>query len=303
LNRSLSAIVDNATIAAFPVWTTEVLSSSPTSGRVLALNSAMDFDDELRIFSDQFLAPAAIPPARRQYDIGTSADMTELSIRFMGAGTDRITNIVGISNGLAKPPSKKASRVPPKLFPQGRLKRSKTPVVSKGKVGHLHTAAIAEVLYTDTFDSGDHRFPYGQAFVDHASRWGDVIPLRSRKEVGASFVTFVCRHYTPLILVSDNIAENKGGSLVDNADCVMSVRHTHALTIHNRIGLRVTWAVLPRWHHSVWCMRVRRYGCGFGLSVLLFSLTTSWHLILVGRGSGLHLTSFFTANPFPMPVS
>ncbi len=123
----------------------------------------------------------------------------------MGAGTDRIIHTVGISNGLAKPPSKAASRVP------RRLKRSKTPVVSKGKVGHLHTAAIAEVLYTDTFDSGDYRFPYGQAFMDHASRWGDVIPLRSRKEVGAAFVTFVCRHYTPFILVSDSIAGNKGG--------------------------------------------------------------------------------------------
>jgi hypothetical protein len=112
----------------------------------------------------------------------------------MGAGTDRIIHTVGISNGLNKPPSKSASRVPPKLFPQGRIKRSKTPVVSKGKVGRIHTAAIAEVLYTDTFDSGDYRFPYGQAFVDHASRWGDIIPLRSRREVGNAFVIFTCRH-------------------------------------------------------------------------------------------------------------
>jgi hypothetical protein len=119
----------------------------------------------------------SIPPARRQFNVDRTADMTELSIRFMGAGTDRIKHTVGISNGLEKPPSKAASRVPPKLFPQGKLKRSKTPVVSKGKVGHLYTATIAEVLYTDTFESGDTRFPYGQAFIDHASRWGDVIPL------------------------------------------------------------------------------------------------------------------------------
>jgi hypothetical protein len=143
--------------------------------------------------------------------------MTELSIRFMGAGTDRIMHTVGISNGLEKPPSKSFNRVPPKLFPQGRLKRNKTPVVSKGKVGNLQAAKIAEVLYTDTFQSGDYRYPYGQAFVDHASRWGDIIPLRSRKEVGSAFVTFVCKHYTPLILISDNIAENTGGSLA--AEC------------------------------------------------------------------------------------
>jgi hypothetical protein len=150
-----------------------------------------------------------------EYDVGNSTDMTELSIRFMGAGTDRITHTVGVSNGLQKPPSKDLKRVPPKNFPQGKLERSKTPVVSKGKVGNLKFAAIAEVLSTDTFESGDRRFPYGQAFVDHASRWGEVIPLRSRKEVGSAFVTFACRHYIPLILISDNIAENKGGSLVE----------------------------------------------------------------------------------------
>jgi hypothetical protein len=196
-------------------WTTEILSPPSTMGRVLALNAALDFDHELREFSDEFLAPVAVPPSRKQYDVENVVDMTELSIRFMGAGTDRITHTVGISNGLEKPPSKAMKRVPPKIFPQGKLKRSKTPVVKKGKIGNLHTAHIAEVLSTDTFESGDIRFPYGQAFIDHASRWGDVIPLRSRKEIGAAFVTFVCRHYTPLILISDNIAENKGGSLAE----------------------------------------------------------------------------------------
>lgn len=177
------------------------------------MNSALDFSDELRMFSDDFLAPAAIPPSRRQYDISKSSDMTELSIRFMGAGTDRLIHTVGISNGLEKPPSMTCTRVPPKLFPQGNLKRSKTPVVAKGKVGNLHTAGIAEALSTDTFQSGDVKFPYGQAFVDHASRWGDVIPMRSRTEIGEAFVTFICRHYTPLIVISDNIAENKDGAL------------------------------------------------------------------------------------------
>jgi hypothetical protein len=70
-------------------------------------------------------------------------------------------------------------------------------------------------LYTDTFYTGDHRFPYAQVFVDRVSRYGDVIPLRSRTEVGAALVKFVCRHFTPLILISDNIAENHGGDLVE----------------------------------------------------------------------------------------
>ncbi len=38
--------------------------------------------------------------------------------------------------------------------------------------------------------------------------------MRSRTEVGAALVTFVCRHFTPLILISDNISENHGGDLV-----------------------------------------------------------------------------------------
>jgi hypothetical protein len=95
----------------------------------------------------------------------------------------------------------------------------------------LHTAEIAEVLYTDTFESGDLRFPYGQAFIDHASRWGDVIPLRSRKEVGSAFVTFVCRHYTPLILISDNISENKGGALAEECR-LRSVRQAFTCPYH-----------------------------------------------------------------------
>ncbi len=152
-----------------PLWTNEILSPSSSMGRVLALNATLDFDSELRAFSDKFLAPVSVPPARKQYDTGNATDMTDLSIRFMGAGTDRIIHTVGISNGLEKPPSKAMRRVPPKIFPQGKLKRSKTPVVSKGKVGHLHTAHVAECLYTDTFESSDRRYPYGQAFVDHAS--------------------------------------------------------------------------------------------------------------------------------------
>ncbi len=193
-----------------PPWPTAVL--SPSTGRVLAMNATMYFDEELRVFNDGFLAPAAIPPSRRQYNTSKLSDMADLSIRFMGAGTDRLLHTVGISNGLEKPPTKAFGRVPPKIFPQGNLKRSKTPVVAKGKVGNVHFAAIAEVLYTDTFHSGDVRFPYGQAFMDHASCWGDIIPIRSRTEVGEAFVTYTCRHYTPLILISDNIAENRGGS-------------------------------------------------------------------------------------------
>ncbi len=95
------------------------------------------------------------------------------------------------------------------------MKEFKTPRVSKDIVGSLLTAFIAECLYTDTFYTGDRKFPLAQVFVDRVSRYGDVVPMRSRTEVGSALVTFVCRHFTPLTLISDNISENHGGDLVE----------------------------------------------------------------------------------------
>jgi hypothetical protein len=108
--------------------------------------------------------------------------------------------------------------VPPLNFPQGKWKTGKTPKVSKGKVRYLHRASIAEVCFTDTFEVRDITYRYGQVFVDYRSRYGDVIPLRSRKKVGWSFGEFCCRHYTPLILIRDNIAENAGGALMEECN-------------------------------------------------------------------------------------
>jgi hypothetical protein len=87
--------------------------------------------------------------------------------------------------------------------------------VSKSKVGSSFTASPGEAVFTDTFASGDTRFAYGQAFFDMASHWGDVFPLRSRNDVGQSFVDFCCRNWVPLYLIRDNIGENIGGSLID----------------------------------------------------------------------------------------
>jgi len=59
----------------------------------------------------------------------------------------------------------------------------------------------------------DPGYRYGQAFVCYRTRYGDVIPIRSRTKVGWSFGEFCCRHFVPKILVRDNIAENIGGAL------------------------------------------------------------------------------------------
>jgi hypothetical protein len=101
------------------------------------------------------------------------------------------------------------------MFPQGKIKRGKVPLVSKSLVKNLHKAAIAEVLFTDTFQTSDVAYKYGQAFVDYRSRYGWVYPIASRKQVALSFSTFCADHFAPVILIRDNIGENIGGELID----------------------------------------------------------------------------------------
>ena len=175
-----------------------------------------EYDADLKKFCDSYFVPPSQPTARRTYRVKDVKDMAELSLRFMGLGTDRLVHTLERSRGL-KPASKKkgetVSVVPPHNFPQGRWKSGKAPKVSKDRVKFLHRASIAEVCFTDTFETDDGQYRYGQAFVDYRSRYGDIQPLRSRKKIGWAFGEFCCRHFKPLILVSDNIAENAHGNL------------------------------------------------------------------------------------------
>ncbi len=118
------------------------------------------------------------------------------------------------SRGLTPATKKKGenvSVVPPYHFPQGKWKTEKTPRVTKNRVKNLHKASIAEICFTDTFETDDNTFKYGQAVVDYRSRYGDIIPIRTRKKVSWAIGEFCCRHFVPLILVRDNIQENVGG--------------------------------------------------------------------------------------------
>ena len=67
-------------------WTTTVVNIPKPLGRIYSLNGSIDFHSGLTTFSDFFLAPAGLPPARKQYDITSSQDMSDLSIRFLGGG-------------------------------------------------------------------------------------------------------------------------------------------------------------------------------------------------------------------------
>jgi hypothetical protein len=160
--------------------------------RILAFPShdGPAFDSELRVFCEDFLSPISLPPARQTYDPGNPVHMADLSARFMGTGDERLRRTIELNRGL----SPATDRVPVHPFPQGKFKQGKTPRVRKDKVHHLHRASICECVFTDTFETGDSRFRYGQAFVDYRSRWGDVIPLRSRTQVGWAFGEFCCRN-------------------------------------------------------------------------------------------------------------
>jgi hypothetical protein len=132
----------------------------------------------------------------------------------MGIGNDRLTKTLERSRGLTSGKRDgRTTKIPPHNFPQGRWAAGKTPRVSKDKVKNLHRASIAEVCFTDTFEVDDPGYRYGQAFVCYRTRYGDIIPIRSRTKVGWSFGEFCCRHFVPKILVRDNIAENIGGAL------------------------------------------------------------------------------------------
>ncbi len=199
-------------------WNSRVLVSANQNARFLVARDC-DYDYQLESYCGNFLAPPSIPSSRRQYDSANQADMADLTTRFLGLGSDRLKRTIELSNGLATPASKFNTRVPDlkPFFPQGRWSEGKTPRVSKGKISSLFHASIGEVVYTDTFESGDSKYRYGQAYFDLASHWGDVFPLRSRNDVGTSFVDFCCNNWIPLYLIRDNIGENIGGSLL--AEC------------------------------------------------------------------------------------
>jgi hypothetical protein len=156
-------------------WAPKVLASASLTARILVAPRG-DYDCNLQLFCGNFLAPPSIPQAKRQYDPTISSDMVELTTRFLGLGEDRLKRTIALNNGLLSPASKATSRlsVVKPFFPHGRWTEGKTPRVSKGKIGDLHHAAVGEVVFTDTFESGDSKYRYGQAYFDLVSHWGDV---------------------------------------------------------------------------------------------------------------------------------
>ena len=222
----LKTLVGQKSPTRLGIWKTKILWMSPKKEaenkitRILMAGKLTDntvaYNENLQEFCQAYFPPAMPREDRKTYQVSDITDMADLSIRFMGVGNDRLIHTLERSKGLT--PCKrdeKVYRVPPHHFPMGKWASGKTPRVSKNKVKFLHRASIAEVCYTDTFETDDKVFRYGQAVVDYRSRYGDIIPIRSRKKVGWAFGEFCNRHFVPRILIRDNIPENIGGALAD----------------------------------------------------------------------------------------
>ncbi len=129
--------------------------------------STTEYDDNLKDFCKSYFSPISQPEGKKTYQVNNNNDMADLSVRFMGIGNDRLAQTIRRSKGLT--PCKrgdKVYRVPPHNFPQGKWAKGKTPKVSKDKVKYINRASIAEVVFTDTFETKDNAYRYGQAFVD-----------------------------------------------------------------------------------------------------------------------------------------
>jgi hypothetical protein len=69
------------------IWYTKVL----WIGKIVALaGKTKGFDDGLKDFCNEYIAPLAIPPARRTYQTNNVDDLADLSIRFLGIGSERL---------------------------------------------------------------------------------------------------------------------------------------------------------------------------------------------------------------------
>jgi hypothetical protein len=181
--------------------------------------------------------------------------------------------------------------VPTHVFPPGRWEESKTSRGRKRKLTNLHTASVGEVVFTDTFDSGDSKYKYGQIYYDYVSGWGDVFPIRSRTEVGNSLADFAAvtgSHYALSVIT---LARTWVEKLMRLRVVSVYNERTSVLATPCKIMQKGTWAALLRWRHSQWYMRALPSSCGSTQSEQQYALTTSLPNITKSRTCGRrHIT-------------
>ena len=86
-----------------------------------------DFEEGLADFCHRYVSPLSIPPARKSYQINDVDDLADLSIRFLGIGSERLKRTLERSIGLSpmvkvdgKMRHKIPTPVPAHNFPSGR---------------------------------------------------------------------------------------------------------------------------------------------------------------------------------------
>jgi hypothetical protein len=90
------------------IWYCKVLWMSVKMGAQMPIVRE-GYEDHLNEFCDSYIAAPSQPAAKRTYRSGEIEDMAQLSLRFMGVGTDRLLQTLKRSRGL-NPPSKKKGR-------------------------------------------------------------------------------------------------------------------------------------------------------------------------------------------------
>ena len=98
------------------------------SRKMAPMQGIQEYNDDLNQFCESYLAPPSKTSARRTYKVTDVDDMSELSVRFMGLGTDRLMHTLDRSRGLTaatKTKGENISVVPPHNFPQGKWKSGK----------------------------------------------------------------------------------------------------------------------------------------------------------------------------------
>jgi hypothetical protein len=112
---------------------------------------------------------------------------------------------------MEKVKGKMRHKVPVHNFPQGRWKAGKIPrglfmMYTLQLLGMCFLWILSKWI---TLDIDTHKCLW--TIVQGL----EVIPLNSRSQVGWAFAEFCSRHFTPLILIRDNIGEHIGGSLME----------------------------------------------------------------------------------------
>ncbi len=110
------------------------------------------FGEELKTFCHEYIAPLPLPKNRKVYQVNGIEDMSDLSIRFFGIGTERLSKTLERSIGLSpmiKENGKMRHKVPTHNFPQGAWKRGK-PQGYRKILCMIYIAQTLEKLFSQT---------------------------------------------------------------------------------------------------------------------------------------------------------